>query len=172
LPLLSPLPPCAAVADSYIPDHQGRFTPQQLQVLVVAFNKLGFSSPAVAAAALQLSQVRRRREGGGRRQAQEGIRGQGPQSDIAAVRLLLPGQTSGRVEPAAAHSWLPGTCGQDPAGASPSMCTRASPTYDQPPLLLLPGAAWAGPGVPRRRGLPGGSGAQGCVRWCATAEEV
>jgi hypothetical protein len=31
------------------------FTPQQLQTVVVAFNKLGYSSPAVAAAAMELS---------------------------------------------------------------------------------------------------------------------
>lgn len=33
------------------------FTPQQLQTAVVAWNKLGFTNPAVAAAAVRLSEV-------------------------------------------------------------------------------------------------------------------
>jgi len=45
----------AAIANSYLPGNMSSFTPQQLQTVVVAFNKLGYSSPAVAAAAMELS---------------------------------------------------------------------------------------------------------------------
>lgn len=48
---------CAAVADSYMPARIKEFTPQQLQTSVVAWNKLGFTNPAVAAAAVRLSEV-------------------------------------------------------------------------------------------------------------------
>lgn len=47
----------AAVADTYMPKHIESFTPQQLQTSVVAWNKLGFTNPAVAAAAVRLSEV-------------------------------------------------------------------------------------------------------------------
>lgn len=40
-----------------MPARMTEFTPQQLQTAVVAWNKLGFSSPAVAAAAVRLSEV-------------------------------------------------------------------------------------------------------------------
>lgn len=45
------------MADSYLPAHMDAFSPQQLQTAVVAWNKLGFSRPSVAAAALRLSEV-------------------------------------------------------------------------------------------------------------------
>lgn len=47
----------AAVADVYMPAHMEDFTAQQLQTAVVAWNKLGFTNPAVAAAAVRLSEV-------------------------------------------------------------------------------------------------------------------
>lgn len=58
LPLpLRPLLLPAAVADQYMPANMEYFSPQQLQIAVKAWNKLGFSSPAVAAAAVRLSEV-------------------------------------------------------------------------------------------------------------------
>lgn len=56
LPLCTAALP-AAVADSYMPSRLESFTPQQLQTAVVAWNKLGFTNPAVAAAAVRLSEV-------------------------------------------------------------------------------------------------------------------
>lgn len=47
----------SAVADQYMPANMEYFSPQQLQIAVKAWNKLGFSSPAVAAAAVRLSEV-------------------------------------------------------------------------------------------------------------------
>jgi len=45
------------VANEYMPNNIMAFTPQQLQTAVVAWNKLGYSNPAVAAAAVRLSEV-------------------------------------------------------------------------------------------------------------------
>jgi hypothetical protein len=47
----------AAVADQYMPANMADFTPQQLQIAVKAWNKLGFTNPSVAAAAVRLSEL-------------------------------------------------------------------------------------------------------------------
>jgi hypothetical protein len=40
-----------------MPANMASFTPQQLQIAVKAWNKLGYSNPSVAAAAVRLSEV-------------------------------------------------------------------------------------------------------------------
>jgi hypothetical protein len=45
------------VLNDHLPAQLEQYTPQQLQTVVVAFNKLGVSNPQVAAAAVRLSQV-------------------------------------------------------------------------------------------------------------------
>jgi hypothetical protein len=40
-----------------MPANIADFTPQQLQICVKAWNKLGFSNPSVAAAAMRLSDI-------------------------------------------------------------------------------------------------------------------
>jgi hypothetical protein len=47
----------AAVVNDYLPANLASFTPQQLQTAVKAWNKLGYSNPAVAQAAMRLDQI-------------------------------------------------------------------------------------------------------------------
>lgn len=47
----------AAVVHDYLPANLASFSPQQLQTAVKAWNKLGYSNPAVAQAAMRLDSI-------------------------------------------------------------------------------------------------------------------
>lgn len=48
---------CTAVVNEYLPANISSFTPQQLQTAVRAWNKLGYTNPAVAQAATRLDEI-------------------------------------------------------------------------------------------------------------------